>query len=112
MIGIIDAINVDLKCFTNEYYKKLGGSLDILLKNLKFFAKADIHLEITTLLVPSKNDSKEEIYKIAKFIKDELGDEIPWHLSAFHPDYKELECQKNRRRFRLKACVYWKCRLR
>lgn len=103
MIGIIDAINVDLKCFTNEYYKKLGGSLDILLKNLKFFAKADIHLEITTLLVPSKNDSKEEIYKIAKFIKDELGDEIPWHLSAFHPDYKELDLPRTSKESLLSA---------
>ena len=103
MIGIIDAINVDLKCFTNEYYKKLGGSLDVLLKNLKFFSKSSIHLEITTLLVPSKNDSDEEVTKIAKFIKDELGEDIPWHISAFHPDYKELELPRTSKESLLKA---------
>ena len=91
MKGIIDAINVDLKCFNDKYYKKLGGSLDKVLENLKVFVKNKIHLEITTLIVPTKNDTKEELSKIAKFIKEELGENIPWHLSAFHPDYKELD---------------------
>ena len=90
MIGIIDAINVDLKCFDEKYYKSLGGKLDIVLENLKFFSENDIHLEITTLIVPSKNDSYEELEKIAKFIKEELGPEVIWHISAFHPSYKEL----------------------
>lgn len=89
MIGVIDAINVDLKCFDETYYKKLGGKLDRVLENLKFFAKSDIWLEITTLIVPTKNDSYDELYALAKFIKDELGENVPWHISAFHPDYKE-----------------------
>lgn len=94
MIGIIDAINVDLKCFNPKYYKKLGGNLKDVLKNLKFFSQNNIHLEITTLLIPSKNDSSEEIQDITNFIKNELGEDIPWHISAFHPDYKELELQR------------------
>lgn len=91
MNGVIDAINVDLKCFDEKYYKKLGGVLDVVLENLKLLAKSDIWLEITTLIVPTKNDSKEEISKIARFIKEELGMNVPWHISAFHPDYKEKE---------------------
>ena len=92
MIGLIDAINVDLKSFQSTYYKKkLGGKLDIILDNLKFFAKHDIHMEITTLIVPSHNDSDDEIGQIASFIANELGTDVPWHISAFHPDYKELE---------------------
>ncbi len=89
MVGVIDAINVDLKCFDEKYYKKLGGKLDRVLENLIFFAKNDIWLEITTLIVPTKNDTKEELTKLATFIKQELGANVPWHISAFHPDYKE-----------------------
>jgi len=92
MVGLIDAINVDLKSFSNDYYKKkLGGRLDIILDNLKFYVKNNIHVEITTLIVPSHNDSKKELEQIASFIVNELNINIPWHVSAFHPDYKELD---------------------
>lgn len=92
MKGIIDAVNIDLKCFSNSYYKKeLGGNLNQVLENLKHFKKNGIWVEITTLIVPTKNDSIEELTKIAKFIKNELDIYTPWHLSSFHPDYKELE---------------------
>lgn len=92
MLGLIDAINVDLKSFSNDYYKKkLGGRLDIVLDNLKFYVKNNIHVEITTLIVPSHNDSKKELEQIALFIANELNINIPWHVSAFHPDYKELD---------------------
>jgi AmmeMemoRadiSam system radical SAM enzyme len=91
MVGIIDAVNIDLKCFSNDYYKKnLGGNLEQVLDNLKHFKKNGIWLEITTLIVPTKNDSYEELEKIAQFIKEELDIFTPWHLSSFHPDYKEL----------------------
>ncbi len=90
MIGIIDAINVDLKSFNEKYYKKsLGGNLQQVLDNLIHIQKNGIWLEITTLLVPTKNDSKEEIVKIVKWIKENLGVNVPWHISAFHPDFKE-----------------------
>lgn len=91
MVGVIDAANIDLKTFDEKYYKKLGGKLDVILDNLKFFVTHGIHIEITTLIVPTKNDSDEELNKIASFIANELNTDVPWHISAFHPDYKELE---------------------
>ena len=85
----VDAINVDLKSFSKEYYKKvLKADLEGVLDSLELFANSDIWLEITTLLVPGDNDSDEEITKMAEFISNNLGTNIPWHLSAFHPDYK------------------------
>lgn len=90
MKGVIDAVNIDLKTFDEKYYKRsLGGKLDKILENLKLFVKNGIWLEITTLVIPTKNDSKEELNQIASFIANELGTFVPWHISAFHPDYKE-----------------------
>jgi pyruvate formate lyase activating enzyme len=90
MVGIIDAINIDLKSFDEKYYKKeLGGNLLKLLKNIKHFKQNGIWVEITTLIVPTKNDSSDELEKIARFIADEVGCDTPWHISAFHPDYQE-----------------------
>ena len=90
MSGIIDALNVDIKSFNKTYYKKnLGGSLESLLENLKAWKKKGMWLEITTLIVPTQNDSEEELHAIASFIADELGVDTPWHLSAFHPDFHE-----------------------
>jgi len=92
MEGIIDAINIDLKSFDPKYYKKsLGGNLDKVLENIRRFSKKNIWMEITTLIVPTKNDSDDEINKIASFIANEAGLEVPWHISAFHPDYKDLD---------------------
>ena len=92
MKGIIDAANVDLKSFDAKYYKKnLGGNLDKILENLKHFKQNGIWIEVTTLIVPTQNDSDEELEKIATFISGQLGAETPWHISAFHPDYKELK---------------------
>lgn len=91
MKGIIDAVNIDLKCFSQKYYKKnLGGNLNQVLENLKHFKRNKIWVEVTTLLVPTKNDSKEELESIARFIKDELDEYTPWHISSFHPDYKDM----------------------
>ncbi|MFA7084327.1 MAG: AmmeMemoRadiSam system radical SAM enzyme [Arcobacteraceae bacterium] len=89
MKGIIDACNIDLKTFNAKYYKKLGGKLEVVLNNLKELKKQGIWLEVTTLVVPSKNDSQEELEAMANFISSELGKNTPWHLSAFTPNYKE-----------------------
>jgi len=90
MVGIIDAANVDLKSFNHDYYKKeLGGGLETILENLKHFKRNGIWVEVTTLIVPTKNDSDAELTSIASFIVKELGKETPWHISAFHPDYHE-----------------------
>lgn len=85
----LDAANIDLKSFSHDYYKKvLKTDLDGVLESLIAFAQSDIWLEITTLLIPGINDSEEEITKMAEFISSKLGIDVPWHFSAFHPDYK------------------------
>ncbi|MCD6396768.1 MAG: AmmeMemoRadiSam system radical SAM enzyme [Spirochaetaceae bacterium] len=92
MEGIIDATNIDLKSFSPNFYKKnMGADLQKVLDNLMLFKEKNIFLEITTLVVPTQNDSDAELTAIASFIANNLGKDIPWHISAFHPDYKELE---------------------
>jgi len=88
----VDAINVDLKSFNPDYYKKsLKTKLPGVLDSLKHFSKTNIWLEITTLVIEGINDSDEELTNIAEFIAGELGTHVPWHVSAFHPDYKMLD---------------------
>lgn len=89
-MDFLDGINIDLKSFNEQFYQKLcGAKLRPVLENIKKIYEKGIWLEITTLLIPSENDSEEELRKIAKFIAN-IDKEIPWHLSAFHPDYKML----------------------
>jgi len=85
----LHANNVDLKSFSDSFYQKIcGARLEPVLETLKWHAKNKIWLEVTTLLIPGKNDSKEELRQIAEFIRNELGDFIPWHISRFYPHYK------------------------
>jgi pyruvate formate lyase activating enzyme len=92
MKGIMDAVNVDLKSFDAKYYKKeLGGDLEKILENLKHFVANGIWTEVTTLVIPTQNDSEEELSSIAAFIANELGVDVPWHITAFHPDYKSRD---------------------
>ncbi|MCC6550647.1 MAG: AmmeMemoRadiSam system radical SAM enzyme, partial [Ignavibacteriaceae bacterium] len=88
----ISAANVDLKAFSENFYHKLTLShlQDILDTLLWLRNETDIHLEITTLLIPGENDSDEEIQRMCGWILGNLGDEIPLHFTAFHPDYKML----------------------
>ena len=89
MVGVIDAFNIDIKGFNSDYYKKvLKGGLDGILDTLKRLKERNFWVECTTLIVPGDNDSTEELTKIANFIAKELGVNTPWHISAFHPDYK------------------------
>jgi len=89
----IDAANVDLKAFTEDFYYKLTGSkLQPVLDTLSYLVhETDVWTEITTLLIPDKNDSDEELTKMCQWIRDELGPEVPLHFSAFHPDYKMMD---------------------
>lgn len=81
----LDAINIDLKSFDDSFYQNTcGGKLENVLKCIKEIHKKGIWLELTTLVIPQKNNSNEEINRIAKWIK-ELDKNIPWHLSAFFP---------------------------
>ncbi len=86
----IDAANVDLKAFTERFYHKLTFShLDDVLDTLIWLKnETDVWIEITTLLIPDENDSSEEIKKECDWILDNLGDTVPLHFTAFHPDFK------------------------
>ena len=87
----LDAANVDLKGFSDKAYKEVtGASLQGVLDCLRDYRRLGIWLEVTTLVIPGHNDSEEELRQIATFIADELGHEVPWHLSAFYPTYKML----------------------
>lgn len=88
----LDAINVDLKGFTEKFYNEIcGAKLRPVLDNLIDIKRRGIWLEITTLLITRKNDSAEELEGIAKFIRDNLGVETPWHISRFFPAYKIID---------------------
>lgn len=84
----LDACNVDLKAFRNEFYKNVcGGRLQPVLDTIGTLRKMGIWVEITTLIVPGANDSEAELRDIAEFLAD-LDPAIPWHISRFHPDYR------------------------
>ena len=86
----IDAANVDLKAFTDDFYVKLTGShLQPVLDTLRYLKhETNVWFEITTLLIPGQNDSNEELTAMCRWIRNELGTDVPLHFSAFHPDYK------------------------
>ncbi len=86
----MDAANVDLKAFTEDFYFRLSvGHLQPVLDTLRYIKhETDTWLEITTLLIPGQNDSSEEIKAMSSWIMDVLGADVPLHFSAFHPDYK------------------------
>jgi len=88
----LDAANVDLKAFRDETYKKVcGARLQPVLDSLKRMEELGVWVEVTTLVVPGMNDSEGELRDIAQFIARELGAEVPWHVSRFHPDYKMVD---------------------
>jgi len=86
----MDAANIDLKAFTEDFYFKLTGAhLEPVLDTLRYaHHETNTWLEITTLLIPGKNDSDEELRAMTQWIAQELGPDVPLHFSAFHPDYK------------------------
>ncbi|MBY0576323.1 MAG: AmmeMemoRadiSam system radical SAM enzyme [Gallionellaceae bacterium] len=89
----MDAANVDLKGFTDEFYVKLcGAHLQPVLDTLLYLRhETDVWLEITTLLIPGQNDSDSEITALSQWVAKELGPDVPLHFSAFHPDYKMVD---------------------
>lgn len=89
---VLDAVNVDLKGFTEKFYREVAGAtLSGVLATLRDYRRLGIWLEITTLIIPGWNDSDKELAAIARFIAEELGDQIPWHVTAFYPTYKMLD---------------------
>ncbi|MCJ7556346.1 MAG: AmmeMemoRadiSam system radical SAM enzyme [Gammaproteobacteria bacterium] len=89
----IDAANVDLKAFTEDFYTKLcGGHLRDVLDTLVYIKhKTVTWLELTTLLIPGENDSDQELDKMTRWVVSELGPDVPMHFTAFHPDWKMLD---------------------
>lgn len=84
VIPYLDAINIDIKSFSEDFYRNVcGARLQPILDNAKLMKKAGIWLEITTLAIPTLSDSEGMFRDIAKFIKNELGTETPWHISQF-----------------------------
>ncbi|MEI6152536.1 MAG: AmmeMemoRadiSam system radical SAM enzyme [Deltaproteobacteria bacterium] len=91
----LDGANIDLKGFSENFYRKVcGADLSRVLDTIRLYKKLGIWIEITTLIVPGHNDSEKELRSIAKFIKDDLGAETPWHVSAFYPTYKLLDVSR------------------
>ncbi len=88
--GLLDAANVDLKSFRDEFYRlRCGARLAPVLESLRKLKEMGVWVEVTTLLIPGYNDDREELLEMASFICS-LGPETPWHISRFHPRYKLL----------------------
>ena len=85
----LDAANVDLKAFSDRYYKEFcGARLKHVRETLKRMKSWSIFVEVTTLIVPGLNDDRNELKELAEFIANDLGADTPWHISRFHPTYK------------------------
>jgi len=86
----MDAANIDLKGFTENFYQKLAaGHLDPVLDTLRYvYHETDVWMELTTLLIPGWNDSDEELQEMTAWVAENLGPEVPMHFSAFHPDWR------------------------
>jgi len=91
--SFMDAANVDLKAFTEDFYFKLtGGHLQPVLDTLEYLKhETDVWFELTTLLIPGKNDSDDELQQMTQWVVENLGPDVPMHFTAFHPDWKMLD---------------------
>lgn len=89
----MDAANVDLKGFTERFYRKIcGGELAAVLETLEYLRhETRVWFEITTLLIPDENDSNDELEQMTRWIADKLGCDVPLHFTAFHPDWKMMD---------------------
>jgi len=83
----VDLYKIDLKCFNDGNYRRLGAPLENILSTIRLVRQMGFWTEIVTLIVPTFNDSDEELKQIAGFLAG-VSPEIPWHVTAFHPDYK------------------------
>ena len=89
----VDAANVDLKGFTEDFYRHVaGGALAPVLETLEYLVHdTDVWVETTTLLIPGHNDSDDELHRMSEWVVDHLGIDFPMHFSGFHPDYRMLD---------------------
>ncbi|MCK4805788.1 MAG: radical SAM protein, partial [Candidatus Pacebacteria bacterium] len=100
----LDAINIDLKSFSEDFYQKIcKGRLEPVKKNIKKIWKMGIWIEVTTLIIPGFNDSKKELKQIARFLVG-ISKDLPWHISAFYPCYKMLNRPSTSQEILISAC--------
>lgn len=94
--SFFDAVNVDLKAFTETFYEKLCFSqLAPVLETLEYLLhQTGAWVEITTLLIPGQNDSRDEVQKLSEWVATHLGPDVPLHFTAFHPDFKMMDTPK------------------
>ena len=90
VLPFTDAMNIDLKGFTDEFYKKLGGHLETVKQTIEL-SHNQCHIEVTTLIIPGENDSPHEIEELSAWLAS-LNPEIPLHLTRFFPRYKYSSC--------------------
>lgn len=99
----LDAINIDLKSFSEDFYKNIcKARLEPVKENIKKIHEKGIWLEVTTLIIPKINDSDKELQQIAKFLKN-ISENIPWHISAFYPGYKMVDISSTPKESLIKA---------
>ena len=89
LLKYMDAVNVDLKSFNPDFYKKMGSMAELtpVLETIKAVKKAGVWLELTNLVIPGQNDDPKEIRRMCEWIKDNVGDEVPLHFSRFMPSF-------------------------
>jgi pyruvate formate lyase activating enzyme len=93
LFGAMDAANVDLKGFTEDFYHRLcSGHLAPVLETIEYLVhETDVWVELTTLLIPGYNDDDDQLEKLTGWVAERLGPDVPLHFSRFHPDYKMLD---------------------
>lgn len=89
----MDAASIDLKAFSESFYRRVCfGHLQPVLDTLVYLKReTDVWFEVTTLLIPGENDSDAELHAAAEWFAENLGTDVPWHFSAFHPDFKMVD---------------------
>lgn len=91
LANVLDAVNVDLKFFTDESYRRIAGArLEPILDAIRLYHELGVWVEVTTLVIPGVNDSDGELCNIARFVHS-VGPEVPWHVTQFYPAFKMLD---------------------
>ncbi len=94
LCGVSDAMNIDIKGFTDEFYMKVcGAHLDDVLRSTKIVFEEGVHLELTYLVIPGYNDSDDEVSAFCRWVRDELSADVPVHFTRFHPDNEMMDVQ-------------------
>ncbi|MEF8831947.1 MAG: AmmeMemoRadiSam system radical SAM enzyme [Candidatus Thermoplasmatota archaeon] len=89
IIPYLDAMNIDIKAFNEEFYKNIvGGELEPVLDTARTAVENDVHVEVTYLIIPGHNDSKDELQRFSRWVKENLGEDNVLHFSRFHPDHE------------------------